>query len=384
MVAGSVLLLTLSFAPIGQFYLAWIALIPFFIAARQMRSQLRAMLWGWAGGIGFFLGNMWWLSYVTWPGMFALVAYLGLFWGVAAMLARGFALVDMKHPLLGAVLAGMFWTSLDWMRGSYSMFGAHGLPWLYLGDTQTSWLGICQIADITGVYGVTFLLVFINALLAACWVQRTSGRRLLISLSIGAALLIVVECYGQFRLRENVLFPGPTVVVVQPDYPQSNTGEKGVSSEVIADFHVATTKAALEACQRKGLPVDLVVWSETMMPPLNIETRAYARGTQYGSFLENTVQQIAGLADEYRVNILVGATYANDWQWVTQPDGTSSPIPSDHRNSAYFFNEAGLMSPERYDKIQLLPFGEFVPFREAIPWLYRYPRVARSAGHEVL
>ena len=328
------------------------------------------MLWGWAGGIAFFLGNMWWLSYVTWPGMFALVAYLALFWGFAAMLARGLGLLDMKRPLLGALLAGVFWTSLDWMRGSYSMFGAHGLPWLYLGDTQTPWLGVCQIADVTGVYGVTFLLVFVNAILAACWVQRAAGRGLLLPLSATAAMLIAVEIYGQFRLRQDVLFPGPTVMVVQPNYPQSNTGDKGAYPDEIVGFHVRETQTALELCEKRGEKVDLVVWSETMMPPLNPESRNFLRGTPWGNFYENTSQQIANLAARFETNFLVGSTYANDYHWVGDSEQTR-PMPTDHRNSAYLYNEAGLLSPERYDKIQLLPFGEYIPFHESIPWLYR-------------
>ena len=127
----------------------------------------------------------------------------------------------------------------------------------------------------------------------------------------------------------------------------------------------------MEACEKRGQKVDLVCWSETMMPPLNLETRAYTRGTDWGNSLENTVQRIAGLAEQNRVSILVGGTYANDWQWINDSSGSPSPIPMDHRNSAYLFNDVGLMSPTRYDKIQLLPFGEFVPFRESIPWLYR-------------
>src|SRR5579875_3787211 len=65
----SVLLLTLAFAPVYQFYLAWVGLVPFILAIRRMKTQLAAFFWGWGAGILFFVGNMWWMAFVTVPGM---------------------------------------------------------------------------------------------------------------------------------------------------------------------------------------------------------------------------------------------------------------------------------------------------------------------------
>ncbi|MBV8780849.1 MAG: apolipoprotein N-acyltransferase, partial [Phycisphaerae bacterium] len=368
LIALSVILLSVSFAPLGQFYFAWFALAPFFVAMQNVRSQGRAMLWGWLGGLLFFGGNMWWLTYVTVPGMFALVGYLALYWGFAAMLVRGCGLLTSRRLPIGALLMAAGWTALDFVRGSYSMFGAHGLPWLYLGDTQTPFLTVCQIADITGVYGVTFLIVLVNMVIARAWLER---RWHCFSTIATAGLLMGTIGYGIYRIKQPATFSGPTVLVIQPNYPQSNSGDKGATAEEIVNFHVHETKIALNECAKASQHVDLVVWSETMMPPLNPETRAYARGTQYGDFLENTSQSIANLANEFQTSFLVGATFANDWQWVKDADGRQSAMPLDHRNSAYLYNDVGLMDTARYDKIQLLPFGEFVPFRESIPWLYR-------------
>src|SRR5205823_5679251 len=69
----SVLLLSLSFAPFSQFYLAWVGLVPFLLMLRSTRSQRAAFFWGWLAGIIFFAANMWWLAYVTGPGMVALM-----------------------------------------------------------------------------------------------------------------------------------------------------------------------------------------------------------------------------------------------------------------------------------------------------------------------
>ncbi|MGH7214168.1 MAG: hypothetical protein ACREIT_05340, partial [Tepidisphaeraceae bacterium] len=81
----TVLLLTGSFAPMYQFYLAWFALAPWMVVVRHCRSTGRAFLWSWAVGIAFFGANMWWLWFVTGPGMVALIVYLALYFGFAAV-----------------------------------------------------------------------------------------------------------------------------------------------------------------------------------------------------------------------------------------------------------------------------------------------------------
>src|SRR6185312_17319212 len=77
----TIALLTFSFAPFRQFYLAWIALVPWLIVLRHCRSARAAFLWSWLGGEVFFTANMWWLVFVTGPGMAALMLCLGLYWG---------------------------------------------------------------------------------------------------------------------------------------------------------------------------------------------------------------------------------------------------------------------------------------------------------------
>jgi apolipoprotein N-acyltransferase len=374
--------LTLSYAPIKQFYLAWIGLVPFFLAVRSLRSPAAAFFWGWAGGIAFFLANTWWLQNVTMGGAAALIVYLGLFWATAAVLIRGCALlgrfdratrlaVPPRRPLRCALLVAALWCGLEWVRGNFSPFGAHGFPLLYLGHSQTPMLVACQIADITGAYGVSFWVVLVNAVIAMLWIDRRNPWRLRYAYPGVVVSMVLVTGYGLLRMHQQIAQPGPTVLVVQSNFPQSNSGEKGASADELIDFHVRTTESALADCAERGRHVDLVVWSETMMPPLNSAARTYWRGTDYGNFLEQTSQRISGLADRYRTSFLVGGTFQGDWQWVAPPGGEATPQALDRRNSAYFYGPTGLLSPERYDKIQLLPFGEFVPYRDWFPRLYR-------------
>src|SRR5688572_28302671 len=85
----TVLLLSLAVAPVNQFYLAWVGLAPWMIAVSAARTKKAAFAWGFAGAWLFFLANMWWLWFVTPPGMFVLTLYLAFFWGVSAIVVRG-------------------------------------------------------------------------------------------------------------------------------------------------------------------------------------------------------------------------------------------------------------------------------------------------------
>src|SRR5687768_6130238 len=84
----SAVLLTLAFAPISQFYFAWVGLVPFLLFVRRAATTRRLFLWTWAAGTLFFALNIWWLGFVTVPGTMGSVVYMGLYWGVAAVVLR--------------------------------------------------------------------------------------------------------------------------------------------------------------------------------------------------------------------------------------------------------------------------------------------------------
>jgi apolipoprotein N-acyltransferase len=393
----SVILLTFSFAPFGQFYLAWVGLVPWLLLVGSVRSQRAAFLWSWLGGVIFFTANMWWLAYVSGPGMIALMVVLGLYWGVAGVVIRGVGVLGREtgdggpriedgaaapaaRSLLSSILRlpsscavtqvlliPTVWVALEWLRGNWPL---NGLPWLFLGHAQTPILAMCQIADAAGVYGVSFWVVAVNALVALFILNRLDGKRLVKPAVAVGALLVLVLGYGAWRMSQtDRLSPGPLVMVVQSNFPQSNTGEKGASAQELVDYHVANTDIALT--QSPG--VDLAVWSETMMPELNREARLLTQGWKarghenYGAFLDETHRRLSELAARHRTGLLVGAIYDG-----VKYEGTRE-VP-DRRNTAYFFDRNGVLSDDpadRYDKVHIVPFGEYLPFRETLPMLYR-------------
>jgi apolipoprotein N-acyltransferase len=396
----SVVLLSLALAPVNQFYLAWIGLAPWMLAVAAARSKRAAFAWGFAGAWAFFLANMWWLWFVTPPGMLVLTLYLAFFWGVAAIIVRGVLRPPLPpgegwgegalptevdryrrrpHPnplpegegagrsaVLTVLLIPTIWTAFEWLRGNVSFLGNQGLPWLYLGQTQSPILVMCQIADVTSVLGVTFWVALVNALVVVIYLNRRHLRRTIPAVAVVTGLVIAIGVYGAWRLSQDAQRAGPNVLVVQSNYKQSNTGEKGAPVSEIVDFHVRTTRDALQQLASRGDQVDLVVWSETMMPPLNPTALEEARGSKQGELWQRAHDEIARIAAEFRTSMLVGGILHDDWQ---ARDGFL--VPRDRRNTAYFFEPTGRLSATRYDKIHLVPFGEYIPFKHTIPPLYR-------------
>ena len=384
----SVLLLTLSFAPTKQFYLAWVGLVPWFCVLQACTSQRRAFLWSWLGGTLFFIANMWWLAFVTVPGMLALVIYLGLYWGLAGVIVRGFGwmnsrasralpisssdsqLVNQNPPGqtrrgLGMVFGiAVVWVALEWIRGNFCT----GLPWLYLGHTQSPLLLFCQVADIGGVYAITFWVVAVNAAVYYC-IHREIWRWW--AVGTVAILLVGIGGYGLFRQGQTarITTPGPRIMVVQPNFPQDN-GNKGASEAEMVNFHLKATADGIKKLGR----IDLACWSETMMPPLNDEfLSALSSAKEPGEAdsprdrYRGVVDHIHQLASENLTNIIAGGLYYGGLDFK---DGKGAF--TDRRNTAYLFRTDGSMDDDHYDKIHLVPFGEFVPFKGStlLGWLH--------------
>jgi len=370
LVLMSAALLTPAFAPMDQSYLAWVGLIPWLLMIHRCRSQRSAFLWSWLGGTLFFVVNMWWMADITLPGMIALTIYCGIYWALAALVIRGAGLLD-GNRILAVLAIPAVWICFEWLRGIVIT----GLPWLYLGHSQSPILAMCQIADVTGVYGVSFWVAAINVLGALGWIERRRLGRVVPAALVVGVMVVAVFGYGIYRIGQTpaALAPGPLVAVVQPNFPQSNSGSKPVSDEVLLDFHVQQTLAAVHASAE---PIDLVVWSETMMPPLNQQTISIEQRTDPGAFESPGPRAIretlSKLAADHHVALLTGGTFVQ-WSQRAENDGLVF-FPSERRNSAYFFDRNGRMDDslsKRYDKIHLVPFGEFVPFAQSFPRLHK-------------
>lgn len=367
-----VLLLSLAYAPFKQIYGAWFGLVPWVLLVRHSRKLWRAMAWSWLTGTLFFSANMYWLLGITGPGMIALVAMLGLFWAGAAIVfwpmvrSRDAEIFSTSRASLVFLFTfPTLWIGFEWLRAIIP-FG--GLPWLFLCHTQTPALVLCQIADITGQQGVSFWVAMVNAFAALFVIRGWKIKGLLYPAAFLAIVTVVISLYGVYRFYEtpSMTYPGPVVLLIQPNFPQSNTGEKGAPPEQVIEFHVMQTNRAL--MERKD--VDLVVWSETMMPTLNAEARSawsrIAKQFDATDYAGQAHRLISELAQRYKSGLLVGGGFAKE---VSVKNGML--VESGRRNTAYYYARDTGEQVGRYDKIHIVPFGEYIPFKENFPWLYR-------------
>ena len=145
--------------------LAWIALLPLHRVLLNSTVQ-QAFFRGWLAGFFAFIGTMYWVVVAMYlygkvpllisiAIMFLLTTYLGLFVGIYAW---SFAWIEQRWTTVSWMLAPCLWVSLEFLR----TFALSGLPWGLLGYSQFQWLPIIQVANITSVYGVSFLIVLVN------------------------------------------------------------------------------------------------------------------------------------------------------------------------------------------------------------------------------
>jgi len=253
----AVFLLSLSQPPHSVHLLAWVALVPVMLVmygSGPVRSALLFWLVGWL----FFLINLSWLRQVTLAGLLMLAFYLSWYFLAFGILTRW---IDRRLRLPLAVSAPVVWVGLEYLRSHLLT----GFPWLLAGHSQQPNLLLIQIADFSGVYGVSFLVLAFNGLLTQLlrwgWARRQKVGavrcKLVAELAVACALLVFTCVYGGVRLAQSDFKPGPRITLVQGNIPQS-LKLSGQSRAEIFEKHMELSRSSVE-------PTDLLVWPETMV-----------------------------------------------------------------------------------------------------------------------
>src|SRR5215813_6168223 len=339
----STLLLIFSFPDFDLWFLAWIAFVPLLLAIAQQPRWRGAFLLGWFTGSDFFYATCYWLSYSiihygrlsTWLAYAAVIpgaVVLGLFPGLfAAIQARLIRLWGLK-----ALVASPFmWVALEWARLSVT-----GQLWNAIGYSQAFHPSLIQIARWGGVYAVGFLIVTVNAAIVFALVSRTSKAVVVSGLILALVGLSLTISRLSFKVREDpVSFQGKPVLVValQPNVPMDFDKTEQQLAELF-NLHLKESEEALAKAGAAG-PVRLVIWPES---PMN-----FAYGTD-----PDLRAQLARFTRQNHTALLFNS------QEAAPNDGVY--------NSALLINEAGQLVAQ-YDKIRLMPFGEYVPLPTWLP-----------------
>jgi len=338
--------LTNTLDGVGFGILAWISLAPLHIVLSGCTSR-QGFLRGWLTGFFAFTGTMYWvvvamhqfghmplpLSIIL---MLLLALYLGLYVGVYA-----FAVVWLtkRRASLVWVAAPCFWVALEFLR----TYAFSGLPWGLLGYSQFRWLSIIQVANITSVYGVSFLIVLVNVALVHTghWLMPRKpslslGSRPWVPLAVTLPLFLLVWGYGEGSLLRS-LSKGSGMLtldigIVQPNIDQAKKWDTAYRLETLERYERLTPSAAVDT--------DLILWPEAATPFI------FEQEPLYQTIVKDLVTQAA-------TPLVLGSPALH-----RHSNGRPYLL-----NSAYLLDASGNIAG-RYDKQHLVPFGEYIPLRQ--------------------
>ncbi|MBS0203919.1 MAG: apolipoprotein N-acyltransferase [Planctomycetes bacterium] len=374
---ASASLLWMSFTPVNASPMAWIALVPLLLMVR-MTERTRWMYTAIYGTslIGQ-LATLQWMRlgdptmYIAWA---ALSVYLALY-AVAFVAVSRIAVHRWSVPLV--VAAPIVWTGLEYARAHLLT----GFSWYYLGHSQYRWLEFIQISDLVGAYGVSFVIAAGSAALALMvphsWMIRlrlvhpstgpvtAAGMTLgqLIQVSSVAVLFAATLGYGYVRRAQADFQPGPRVALIQGNFLASLRVQPPPVQEVYLTHLRLTAASVLEH-------PDIIFWPEAMFPwPL--------------------LSAAEGMTDEQLLNVAPFAkpeVWHNDYfhQSLVSESQRAGAALVMGTNAAYAdatrvhqYNSATFVRPDvgiagRYDKIHRVPFGEYIPLRDSLPWLDKF------------
>ncbi|MBU4251642.1 MAG: apolipoprotein N-acyltransferase [Candidatus Omnitrophica bacterium] len=319
------LFLSLSFSSFNLWLFAWCGFIPLFVALEN-KSLRQSFITAYLCGIVFWSLTIYWLIHVTLLGQIILVLYLAIYFGLFGCVIYFSRFLPVYRRLFFLPAS---WVLLEYLR-SYLFTG---FPWALIGLSQYKNLPIIQIADITGAWGVCFLVVLANTALYL-FLRRHSGIKILF---IPILILFLSLGYGAMRLSykpENCSDKEQLKIsVVQGNIPQDLKWDKRAAAFIQSRYKELTVKAA---AQRPAL----IIWPEASVPGL--------WGRDDAEFA-----QVFSLAGQLDTNLLVGAV---------------SYLNQNYFNSALFINHLG--SPAAtYSKLHLVPFGEYIPLKNIFPFL---------------
>ncbi|GMU80133.1 MAG: hypothetical protein AMXMBFR47_00040 [Planctomycetota bacterium] len=408
----SVAAMSTIFPPHPWWPLAFVGLLPWTIGVCRVHRAW-VVHWGsFLGGWVFFLINLAWLYPVTDLGFVALAFYLAIYWTLAAWALR----TGRRIGLSVAWTLPVVWVATEYLRG----WVMTGFPWLFVGHAFYEWPMLIQIADFAGAFGVSALALLVCGALAewglVFWKsthEPPRRRQAMAGTAAAAAAIAGALLYGKMRIDSAVFEEGPRIAVLQDDFVLSSSPPYSAPNQFILARYFAL---AAQAARAEPTP-DLIVFPETpwgavqnrgfLDVPFQAVDDVAASAHSYGKTCHNLSsalaigdyglinQQIARMEIQMREYAAQNPLYADYREFPRLPaSGPSVPLllgamsidvfPSavypKHKkfNSAFFYHADGRQDERRYDKMHLVPFGEFVPFRQMnvlgfdLHWLYTW------------
>ena len=324
--AVSGLIMAAAFPPVPLGFLACLSLIPLFPSAKNLsgRSAFGA---GFVQGLVFYGATIYWIAWITPPGMAGAIFYMSLFRGLFVWV---WSFILQRSSRFGLWLTPFLWVGIEYVNSLSDM----GFSWTLLGHAQADYLPLIQFAEATGVYGISFWVVLVNVVVLMLWQSRHRGKWIGVLVSV----FVLPLAFGVWRLSEPVPEGDLSVALVQQNIPPTEKSHWGF------DHNFDHIKPL--TIQAKETGAKLVVWSEAALP-------AYFQSSVHRTYQART----QALVDSLGTYLYMGANrYEED------------PVRDRRYNSSFLFTPGGDHLPY-YDKVKLVPFGERAPFPKLLSFL---------------
>jgi len=327
---ASGLILALALPKPGMWAAAWVGLVPLFVALRGIRAW-QAALYGFVAGVVYYGIILHWVTLFGYLPWVLLVIYQAAYIAIFAALCAW--LQPERIGKWGFVAVPATWVTLQFVR----TLGPYGFIWGNFAHTQAENLPIAQIASITGPWGIDFIVCLVSLALA---VAITSKGRQLAPLIIAGLLTLGIWIFGITCLNAPLVKTvGRPVAIIQGNMKNDFNPVPDYTERAYEIY----SRMSLEAAKSKP---ELILWPETVLP-VNLT------GPGWDNLL-------GSLAKRTGADLLVGGY-----------DPSKSASTCGSYNALHLYNTEGKKTGV-YHKVQLVPFGEFVPLRDRIPWLANY------------
>jgi apolipoprotein N-acyltransferase len=346
---ASGILLVLGFPQFDLYPISWVALAPLLIALRGKNKKSSFYLGLLTGSI-YFIGTIYWVyhSMYFYGGLplslsVVLMILLSLSQGLyVALFSMFFSSLTKRRSLPALCTAPALWVTMEYVR-TYTIFS---FPWSTLGYSQYKFLAIIQISDITGVYGISFLVAACSGVIydVLLLLSRKTHEKDLASKwpqVLGIIMSVLVFSfslhYGAGKMRTPDKGAKVRVGIIQANIEQGKKWDTRFQREVIDTYKRMSTTSLSEN-------PDIIVWPESALPFVFGYDKALTEET-------------AAFQKELNTHLLFGSVMAKG-------NGKGTALS----------NSAVLLSPSGdtlsvYDKIHLVPYGEYVPLRELFPFV---------------
>lgn len=340
-------LLYLAFPPFALSFAAWFALVPLLVFLRTSRPA-----WAFSGaflsGFVFTFLYVYWLTFADgfpWLGLFSIALYTAFFFGIFGIL---FSFTSLKLPRTVFLFSAFLWVSVEYLRSNLSFLS---IPLGLVGFSQHGNLPLLQLASIASVYGISFLVLMVNAILAEGVILlfhcrevpgKNRGRQLSGMAIVSVFLLGSVYFWGSLRIQstEERAMDLMKVSIIQPNIPQEEKWDPAHKTDILETYREMTMEASREK-------PDLIIWPEASTPGY-LKRDLEISGTVINLLDLTGIPLLLGSSSHAKIN----RDGQKKWRL---------------KNSAFLMVQSDHIAGE-YNKTILLPFAEYVPMEEKVPW----------------